>query len=183
MLKYILLGFLNYGSLSGYDLKSLMDGSTMHFWHAYHSQIYTTLRKLEDDGFVVSEVLEDDEGRMNRRLYSLTEKGRADLQAWLGEPMMERSAVKEDLLVRVFFSARRDRQQVLDELRIQRQLHLQKLEYYRSLSPGHLIAEVEGAEVMHEDAVFWSATLDFGLAYERMYLEWLDRTIAQIESL
>ena len=48
MLKYILLGFVNYQPLTGYDLKTLIDGSTGHFWHAYHGQIYSTLHKLEE---------------------------------------------------------------------------------------------------------------------------------------
>ncbi|MDX2137397.1 MAG: PadR family transcriptional regulator [Chloroflexota bacterium] len=183
MLKYILLGFLNYGPLSGYDIKSLMDESTMHFWHAYHSQIYTTLRKLEEDGVVTSEALEDDEGKLNRRLYTITDKGQADLDRWLREPLMERSAVKEDLLVRLFFSGRRAREEVLDELRIQRRLHQQKLDYYRSLSPEHLLRQTSSPEVLAQEAVYWMTTLSFGRQYEEMYLRWLDETIATIDAL
>jgi len=54
MLKYILLEFLNYRPMTGCDLKKWIDQSTAHFWHAYHSQIYTTLRKMEADGLVQS---------------------------------------------------------------------------------------------------------------------------------
>lgn len=183
MLKFILLGFLKYRSMTGYELKSLMEESTMHFWHAYHSQIYTTLRKLESEGLVSSE-LDDGDDRLTRRTYTLTEPGRAALSAWLNTPLTETVPEKEDLLVRVFFSAERERERVIDELRFQRQLHQRKLEHYLQISQTKLEdfspQEQQGGT---SDLPFWTATLRFGIAYERMYLQWLDETMEQIEQL
>ena len=177
MLKYILLGFLKYRSMTGYELKSLMDESTMHFWHAYHSQIYTTLRKLEAEGLVISEVDEGD-NQLNRRTYTLTETGRAELMEWLNSPLVEAVPEKEDLLVRVFFSAARDRQSVIDELRFQRQIHERKLAQYQRI-------EVDPIEESASESAlpFWTATLRFGVEYEKLYLAWLDETIESIENL
>lgn len=183
MLKYILLGFLNYGSMSGYDLKTMMDQSTMHFWHAYHSQIYTTLRKLEDDGAVQSETTDDDEGRLNRRVYTLTDAGRADLLSWLAQPLEELPQVKEELLLKLFFSAQRDKESLLDELHYQRRLHAQKQTYYRQLDADHLAKAMGAPPQMSRDAQFWTMTLEFGKSYEDMYLHWLDGVIAKIEHL
>jgi PadR family transcriptional regulator, regulatory protein AphA len=183
MLKYILLGFLNYGSMSGYDLKTMMDQSTMHFWHAYHSQIYTTLRKLEDEGAVQSETTDDDEGRLNRRVYTLTEAGRADLLAWLAQPLEELPQVKEELLLKLFFSAQRDKDSLLDELRYQRRMHAQKQAYYRQLDADHLAQAMGAPPQLSRDAQFWAMTLEFGKSYEDMYLHWLDGVIARIEAL
>ena len=177
MLKYILLGFLKYRSMTGYELKSLMDESTMHFWHAYHSQIYTTLRKLEDEGLVISELDEGDD-KLNRRTYTLTDPGRADLMAWLNTPLAEAVPEKEDLLVRVFFSAERDRESVIDELRFQRQIHERKLTQYQ-----HIEVDPSDEGAPEADLPFWTATLRFGVEYEKMYLAWLDETIESIEKL
>ena len=79
MLKYILLGFLRDSAKTGYQLKALMDQSTGHFWHAYHSQIYTTLRALERDGLVQSDEDAAGEDKLNRRVYHLTGAGLAAL--------------------------------------------------------------------------------------------------------
>ncbi|MFN8376037.1 MAG: PadR family transcriptional regulator [Anaerolineae bacterium] len=49
MLKYTLLGFLSYMSLTGYELESYMAETTAYFWHAKLSQIYATLKKLEEE--------------------------------------------------------------------------------------------------------------------------------------
>jgi PadR family transcriptional regulator, regulatory protein AphA len=184
MLKYILLGFLNYHPMTGYDLKTIMEQSTMHFWHAYHSQIYTTLRKLEDEGMVTSEEEAGDD-KLNRRIYHLTDKGRADWQAWLNTALTEQSPVKEELLVRIFFSAQRDPQALLDELHVQRQLHQQKLSLYQSLIPSFLIRGAgENTDVharLMSEAPFWAATLDFGIRYEQMYIAWLNDVIRHLK--
>ena len=82
MLKCALLGFLRYESKTGYELKQTMDKSTGHFWHAKQSQIYTTLKKLEEDGLVTSHP-EPQESRPDRRVYTITESGEKALQEWL----------------------------------------------------------------------------------------------------
>jgi DNA-binding PadR family transcriptional regulator len=179
MLKYILLGFLNYQPMTGYDLKTVIDHSTQHFWHAHHSQIYITLRKLEEDGLLTSEV-EDENDRLNRRIYTITSAGQQELSDWLDMPLTEIVPVKEELLVRLFFSAQRPRAEVLDELRLQRRLHQQKLDYYRALRPSALLNRA--AQSSSDEVIFWTATLRFGINFEQMYLQWLDKVIATLES-
>jgi len=183
MLKYILLGFLNYHPMSGYDLKSLMDDSTAHFWHAYHSQIYTTLRKLEEDGLLDSEEIESEEAKLNRRVYTLTDLGRKKFADWQRQVMTDISPVKEDLLVRLFFSGSRDKQETLGELAVQRQLHQHKLDIYNSLSADHLMPMMESNPAITTDIRFWMMTLEFGKRYEQMYLGWLEDCVAQIEAI
>ena len=56
MIKYILLGLLNYQPMTGYDLKQTIDHSVSHFWHAYHSQIYTQLRQMEAERLAAASV-------------------------------------------------------------------------------------------------------------------------------
>ena len=55
-LKYALLGFLNYGPHTGYELKKFFDVSVAHFWNAELSQIYPTLKTLETEGLVDMDV-------------------------------------------------------------------------------------------------------------------------------
>lgn len=183
MLQYILLGLLNYAPMTGYELKSIIDESTTHFWHAHHSQIYTVLRKLETDGLLISEESDGDD-KLKRRVYELTEAGRTELFNWLSTPLLEVPAVKEELLVRVFFSSSRDPQEVLDELRFQRQLHERKLDLFNAIEKGHMKKSMGlSDETLACNAAYWLLTLQFGVAYEQMYLRWLDDAIAQISSL
>ncbi len=169
--------------MTGYDLKRTLDNSTAHFWHAYHSQIYTTLRKLEQDNLVTSEV-QDEDDKLNRRVYTITDAGRAELDRWLAQPMREIAPTKDELLVRLFFSAPRDKEAVLNELRFQRQLHQRQLEVYQGIDLQHFVdaMDARGTNV-ERDREFWQFTLNNGLAYEQMTLAWLDATIARIESM
>lgn len=179
MLKYILLGFLQEETRTGYDIKALLEQSTTHFWHAYHSQIYTTLRKLEQEGLLSSTTT--DETPMGKRTYAITPAGTAELDKWLAQSMTRIPPSKHELLVRLFFSARRDKAAVLDELRIQRRLHEAALEAYDHIPSEHWGPHFD-ADHIPTPPFYWYATLDFGFRYERMYLEWLDDLIAQLEA-
>ncbi len=59
-LEHSILGFLNYRPYSGYDLKKIFDTSVRHFWPADQSQIYRTLNRLTENGWVEMEKIEQD---------------------------------------------------------------------------------------------------------------------------
>ena len=179
MLTYALLGFLTYQNASGYDLKQLMDVSTSNFWHAKQSQIYTTLKKMENDELVLSHI-EPQESRPNRRVYEITEAGRADLKNWTAQPITQIESRKEKLLLKLFFSAQLDPQRILTELRLQKNLHQTQLEKYQTITKD-VIAQFSASLDMQEDAKLWEATRRFGELYAEMYVRWLDETIKSVE--
>ena len=180
MLKYALLGFLNYRPASGYDLKQYMDLSTSNFWHAKQSQIYTTLKKLEKDGMVISHI-EPQQSRPNRRVYEITETGKADLNEWLAQPLIEIEQRKELLLLKLFFSAQLNPQRVLTQLRLQETLHRENLEKYQTTTKD-VIRQFAASDDMAADARLWEATRRFGELYEEMFLHWIDETIEILEN-
>jgi DNA-binding PadR family transcriptional regulator len=81
-----LLALLAKEPAHGYELKLALEQT---FGQAYSSpnigQIYVTLKRLEQDGLVRSEDVEQD-GRPNKRVYELTPAGREQLAAWVAEP-------------------------------------------------------------------------------------------------
>jgi PadR family transcriptional regulator, regulatory protein AphA len=182
MIKYILLGFLNYNQMTGYDLKQAIDSSTAHFWHAHHSQIYTTLREMEKDGLVTSQYIQE-AGQPDRRVYTISESGKQDLINWLNQPMTEPSPIKEAFLVRLFFSGQRDPQKVIAELLVQRELHQRQMAVYKSILHPIIEQNAQIAPCMEREAAFWHATLEMGIHYEEMYLDWISQTIEKIEML
>lgn len=180
MLKYALLGFLNYNSSTGYELKQRMDTSTNHFWHAKQSQIYTTLKKMEDAGLITS-FLERQNSRPDRRVYTITEAGQKDLQKWLSESENGLDPVKHSLLLKLFFSAKQDKESILARLRRQRVLHEQQVDYYTSETAIVIKKIAASMPELRQDAFMWEATRRFGQLYEEMTLRWIDETIAMVE--
>ena len=81
-----LLALLAKEPAHGYELKLALEQT---FGEAYSSpnigQIYVTLKRLEQDGLVCSQDVEQTT-RPNKRVYELTPAGREALIAWVDEP-------------------------------------------------------------------------------------------------
>lgn len=180
MLKFALLGFLNYRPMTGYELKQNMEISTAHFWNAKLSQIYTALKSLEQDGWVTSQIKTQEE-RPDKRIYTLTPAGEKNLQAWLAEPQPEQSQQKHTLLLKLFFSAQTDKENVLAQLYLQRSLHERQANFYKTKSRVVIQEILKQSPSLTKEAVFWEATRRFGELYEEMYVEWLNETIQNLE--
>lgn len=181
MLKYILLGFLNYRPHNGYDLKQVMEMSTRNFWHADLSQIYKTLKSLEKQGKIISSI-EEQQDRPDRRVYTITETGRTELLSWLASPMTEISPMKEILLLKVFFASKIDPTNILMQLHLQRELHRENLERYLGQTMEDIQTKTEMLGASETDMLFWESTRRAGILYEEVYIQWLDETIARIEA-
>ena len=180
MLSYALLGFLNYGDMTGYDLKQVMDQSRFNFWYARQSQIYATLKKMEADGWVVSR-LETQESRPDKRVYAITEAGREVLMGWLSAPMTELEPRKEPFLLKLFFSAPLEKAQLLAELHLRRELHKKKLGEYQN-EARQTIAHYTGyMPEERKDPLMWEATRRCLELHAEMYMRWLDETITIVE--
>ncbi len=180
MLKNALLGFLKYESKTGYDLKQTMDKSTGHFWHAKQSQIYTTLKKLEEDGLLISHP-EHQERRPDRRVYKITGSGEKALQEWLLQPVTQLNTTKELLLLKLFFSGKLEKETILTQLRLLRNLHERQAELYKTESPDFIKEITAFQPELKQDAQLWEATRRFGELHEKTYIRWLDETIAMVE--
>jgi DNA-binding PadR family transcriptional regulator len=101
--SYIVLGLLEFaGESTPYALKQLVAGSVGYFWTLQHAQLYTEPERLAKAGYV-SETREE-RGR-RRRLYTITEKGRAALEEWRTEPTGELAELREPAVLKLFFGA------------------------------------------------------------------------------
>ena len=181
MLRYALLGILNYRSLTGYDVEQFMSDATANFWYADLSQIYKALKSLEAEGLITS-TTEPQDKRPDRRVYTITDQGRAALQAWLNTPMTETTPMKETLLLKLFFSGSVDRAYVISQLRVQRQLHAQTLAKYQRQTLEDIRNNALKLGADPAEVTMWDVTRRAGVLYEEMYLRWIDETILRLEA-
>lgn len=178
-LKHALLGFLNYGPMTGYEIKKFFDTSVAHFWNAELSQIYPSLKQMEAEGLVEMRV-EVQADRPNRKVYTITDDGRRELLDWLARPA-GRDQVREPLMIKLFFGAALSRDEIIQVLR-------------------HRIAELREANAMYErgcaiiedlaksiglgrEAFFWRLTLEAGVAQNRAQIEWAEDTIGRLNAM
>jgi PadR family transcriptional regulator AphA len=180
MLKFALLGALNYQPMSGYDLKQFTDRSIANFWHAELSQIYVTLKALEKEGFITSSAISQT-NRPDRRVYTITGNGKLALSTWLETPFTEIDQYKDTLLLKLFFSASLGKDAILAQLHLQRSLHQKLVDQYQTETAQIIAKTVEHAPQLRQDALLWEATRRFGELGEEAYLHWLDETIRMVE--
>lgn len=81
MLDGIVLGLARTPA-TGYEIKQAFDSVFAHIWAAELSQIYRTLKRLEQDGCLKSRAESSEKGPERRR-YEITARGRKRLHGWL----------------------------------------------------------------------------------------------------
>lgn len=116
-LEFILLGVLLQRSQTGYELQQFMD-TNGRFMRASTSmtQVYRSLRSMEDDGWLTHEV-EPRAGAKDAKRYRVADEGRRAFDEWLDEPYDPASRVDEGFKVRLRFRSEfRGRDAVLDLL-------------------------------------------------------------------
>ncbi|MEM7504865.1 MAG: PadR family transcriptional regulator [Pseudomonadota bacterium] len=100
--KTVCLGMLTSGPASGYDLKKFFESSFGHFFAAGYGSIYPALSSLAEQGLVHCEEIPQ-EGKPDRKVYSITERGRRDLTAALDNANPSHK-VRSEFLATLFFA-------------------------------------------------------------------------------
>lgn len=177
-LEFAILGFLNYQPYSGYDLKKIFDTSIRHFWPADQSQIYRTLARLAEQGYAEIEKVKQEE-RPDRKVYHITETGRAALREWLeapppmGEP---RSAP----LIQIFFAAQLSDEEILTKFEGFAAMMRSILNQYEQI-PAQLGPFQKDIPSPREH-FFWLLTLENGIANMRANLHWAQSVIERLKN-
>jgi DNA-binding PadR family transcriptional regulator len=144
----------------GYELKQTLQQEFGDLLPAMNAgQIYSTLARLERDGLVVGEGVEGDGRR--KRVYELTDDGRAELARWIDTPVPG-ARLKDEFFMKfvVVTSSRLAEPRAL--------LERQRREYLQSLRDLDALLAPDGkglaAELLVEGA----------LLHAKADLEWLD---------
>ncbi len=86
-LAYGLLSLLSTNPMTGYDLTMKIN----RFWQSAHSAIYPLLSELEEKGCVEQELVKQSD-KPDKKIYSLTQKGKDQLREWFvseaGQPVI-----------------------------------------------------------------------------------------------
>lgn len=161
MLKYALLGLLAQEPRHGYDLKNAFETMLGGTWPLNVGQVYTTLSRLERDGLVESQVVPQDL-LPDRKVYSLTQVGRDELELWLAQSTEGTIRLKDEFFIKLLV-----RQLVASDgasalIWEQRQVYIQKLAQLTALQDDPALNPA--TELLVEGAIL----------HVKADLEWLD---------
>ena len=175
-LPHGLLGLLTYADNTGYDLSKLFSESLNFFWSAQSSQIYRELDRMEQTGWVTSQSIVQ-EGRPNKRLYSITAEGRQEFQRWLVDFDCQPQSNHNALIMRIFFGAEIDPEKTVELLRgFRRQCieDLEALQVQAQLSIDSYGQVFAGGELKK---TYWRLTVEGGIAELRALIAWAAQSI------
>ena len=173
-LAHAILSSLIKRPCTGYDLAKEFDRVTNHFWNATHQQIYRDLARMEENAWVrVKPVKQKD--RPDRKLYSVTAKGKKALALWIAQPAPV-SGMREDLMVKLQAGTLVDRSVLLEEIDRHRQAHLKTRKFYeavtaRDFPDPHALPPEESLDYL---------VLRCGILYEQAYAAWCDEALAML---
>jgi DNA-binding PadR family transcriptional regulator len=157
----VILGMIAFGKQTGYDIKQLVDKSTRHFWSASYGQIYPELRRLEENGLISGQA--EPTGGRARTVYTLTPAGHAALADWLEpepEPLLE---VRDEGMLRLFFSDAATPEQRIGNLRAMGDMHRRTLAQLESLH--HTATAMPTGPHL---------TLELGIGLHRWWAQWCE---------
>lgn len=101
-INYAILGILKNKSLTGYDLKKIMQDSNFMHWSGNNNQIYKALTELLEKGLVTNELKHQDNSP-TKKIYSITNEGLIALKEWIMSPSQV-VEIKKPFLVQLAFA-------------------------------------------------------------------------------
>jgi DNA-binding PadR family transcriptional regulator len=102
-IRHALLALLSEGPKYGLQLRQEFESRTGEVWPLNVGQVYTTLQRLERDGFVESDDSSEDGPQKG---FHITAEGQQELAAWLRTPPDLSSPPRDELVMKVLIAVR-----------------------------------------------------------------------------
>lgn len=170
--EQVLLGLICLSPSSGYDLKRIFAATPMGIYQPGSGALYPALRRLEAKGLVWPKPDAVSKSARHRRVYELTQAGRAAHVTWLRMPV-EPATVSHDLGLHLM-------RFVMMEHMVPREEVLRFLHDLKDALAA-FIAELERyPAVAHVNEIHPHFALDHGRAVHRASLHWAEYTIVAL---
>ena len=170
--RYGLLALLDEAPSHGYQLKTAFERRTGGNWALNIGQVYTTIQRLERDGFV--EAIDGQAaGDDDRREYRITPAGREQLASWFDNPVVPEAPARDELTIKVLLAVAAGNVDVTTLIQRQRRASVEQLQAYTRRK-----AKADPAR----DVAFL-ILLDNLIFRTEAEIRWLDACDARIRSL
>jgi DNA-binding PadR family transcriptional regulator len=155
-ISHAVLALLTDGPCHGYQLRAAFEQAVGPQWGGLNiGHLYQVLDRLARDGQVSSSLVPQSD-RPDRRVYALTDAGRAELERWLAEPVERTGGYRDDLMLKLLAAARGGEDDVIGVLDRQRRHELLRLKSLDQLARQHrdapLVALLVEAATLHTKA-------------------------------
>src|SRR3954454_4112102 len=164
-----LLTLLAREPMHGYQLRSEFDAATGATWPLNIGQVYTTLSRLERDGFV-EPAGEAEQGRV---VYRITKAGEREVTAWFDQPVAREGRPRDELAIKLALAL------TTPDVDLHRVVQVQRTATLRSLQ--ELTRLKAGADPIADAA--WLLVLEAMIFQVEAEVRWLDHCETRIATL
>ena len=168
-----ILGLLGLSPMSGYDMKAFISQSIGFFWHESYGQIYPTLNRLLKARLVTRHV-STTKGRPDRHVYSITDKGRQQVSAWL-EADTEPERIRNEMLLKLFLGPMTTPDVHMKQIERLLRSQLDRLDAFSQVEKG-LLRQYKDTP----GYPYFRASLRFGVHLTRARVAWCRETLSML---
>lgn len=176
-LKYAILGLINRKPLTGYDITKEFNSVLVDFWYAKHSQIYPELKKLTDEELISYETVIQGE-KLEKKLYTITEKGKQCLHKWLEKDDPLEPTPKDIFRLKAYFCDEMTNETLLNQFKSALSKHSERLEYLEDCM-DELLKKKDVSKVSSPEFGDY-IVLNGAIMREKTYIEWIEDCIKRI---
>lgn len=172
-LRYAILTALTEKPSTGIELARRFDRSIGYFWPASHQQIYRELDRLVAEGMIAESDAEEPPTRGNPRRFDVLPDGTAELRDWARQALPTPKR-RDPLMVQIRAASALGDVDVRPLLEAQLQRHTGLLEQYVAIEEKQFGGELD------ERARLQLLVLRAGIATERNWIEWCEKSLADL---
>lgn len=170
-----LLGLLSIRPWTAYELTHQMRRALRWAWPRSEANLYSEVKRLVPRGLATA--VEEEVGGRSRTKYDVTERGRAEVSAWLESQPPAPPQVEFEALLRLFLADQGTVDQLRRTIAETRGQILERLEGLVDIAQDYL-DEPPFPERAHLNALF----MHFSEGFVRLVLTWCDDVEAEIET-
>ncbi|HSW93022.1 MAG TPA: PadR family transcriptional regulator [Gammaproteobacteria bacterium] len=169
--RYTVLGMLTIENLSGYEMIKIIKSSTNHFWSESEGQIYPTLAKCVKDGLATCKEYSAEKSGRPKKIYSITEKGKKELTAWLKKEVNP-CLIRNELLLKLFFGKNIPMNDNIHHIVHHKKQIESELIFYKKIRTEIAIEHEKSPHLK-----YWLMTIDYGIEISKAELAWCKKTL------
>ena len=176
-LPHVILTVLSNRDATGYDITKEFSHSIGYFWKASHQQVYRELNKMAGNNQVTCKV-EPQDGKPDRKVYSITDLGRQALFEWFQEPARH-PTIRDEASAKLLVCS------IHNSLPMQQQLESLIDESHNLMSHYHELEKVHFADYKNMDrqSRLDRLILRRGIHNRQAWIDWAEEVLAELKEM
>lgn len=176
-LPHVILTVLSTQNATGYDITKQFSSSIGYFWKASHQQVYRELNKMAQNGLLTC-VLEPQDGKPDRKIYSITDAGRDALGEWFKQPTVH-PTIRDEFAAKIMACSVQDSAPFREQFAVIIEESHQLLAHYQEIESTYYA----NPETLTKTQRLERLALRRNLLTHQAWIVWAEEALAELNAL